>query len=101
MPDTLPRPPSRPTRPRAARSSGVAILTALAISGGVGRAATLPGPAPQASIVVGDGDYIISPPYAPAPELIVREGVPRGAIHEFTMASGDSRIYPGIAKTQP
>ena len=29
------------------------------------------------------------------------EGTPRGAVHEFTMDSADSKLYPGIAKNQP
>jgi len=31
----------------------------------------------------------------------VREGVPKGAIHEFTMDSEESKIYPGIARNRP
>jgi iron(III)-enterobactin esterase len=45
-----------------------------------------------------DGNFIVGPTHAPAPEMIVREGVPRGAIYYFTMSSADSRIYPGIAR---
>ena len=48
-----------------------------------------------------DGDFTIGPNYTNAPELTVREGVPRGALHVFTMKSEDSKIYPGIAKNQP
>ena len=48
-----------------------------------------------------DGDFTIGPNYTNAPELAVREGVPRGALHVFTMKSEDSKIYPGIAKNQP
>jgi enterochelin esterase-like enzyme len=44
---------------------------------------------------------VIGPPYTPAPELTVKDGVPKGTIHEFTMDSKDSKIYPGIARTQP
>jgi iron(III)-enterobactin esterase len=44
----------------------------------------------------GDGDFKIGPPYANAPELKVKEGVPVGTIHEFTMNSEDSKIYPGL-----
>jgi iron(III)-enterobactin esterase len=43
----------------------------------------------------------IGPEYADAPELTVREGVPKGTVHEFTMNSEDSKIYPGIAKNRP
>jgi len=48
-----------------------------------------------------DGDFVIGPNYTNASELIVKEGVPRGALHLFTMKSEDSKIYPGIAKNQP
>ncbi len=48
-----------------------------------------------------DGNFVIGPPYAPAPELTVKAGVPTGTVHEFTMDSKDSRIYPGIARNQP
>jgi enterochelin esterase family protein len=43
-----------------------------------------------------DGDFAIGPPYAQAPELTVKENVPKGTIHEFTMNSAESRIYPGL-----
>ena len=45
-------------------------------------------------------EFIIGPNYADAPELSVKDDVPRGEIHEFTMKSGDSQIYKGIAKRQ-
>lgn len=45
-----------------------------------------------------DGNFIIGPDYAPAPEMVVQAGVPVGTIHEFTMDSADSKIYPGIAR---
>jgi enterochelin esterase-like enzyme len=43
-----------------------------------------------------DSDFTIGPDYTNAPELTPRAGVPHGAIHEFTMDSADSKIYPGI-----
>ena len=43
---------------------------------------------------------MIGPPYTPAPELTVKDDVPKGTIHEFTMDSKDSKIYPGIARDQ-
>jgi len=46
-------------------------------------------------------EFVIGPVYANAPELAVKEGVPKGSLHEFTMNSEDSKIYPGIAKRQP
>jgi enterochelin esterase family protein len=48
-----------------------------------------------------DGNFVIGPPYEPATELTVKDGVPNGTIHEFTMDSKDSRIYSGIARSQP
>ncbi len=50
---------------------------------------------------VGDGDYIVQPPYANAPELTERADAPKGMIYQFTMNSTDSKIYPGISKTAP
>jgi len=47
-----------------------------------------------------DGDFNIGPDYAPAPESAVLPGVPAGIVHEFTMASADSKIYPGIARLE-
>ena len=49
----------------------------------------------------GEGDYVIGPPYANAPELTPRDGVPKGTVYHFTMSSTDSKIYPGISKTAP
>ena len=46
-------------------------------------------------------EFIIGPDYTYAPELTPRDGVPRGTVHEFKMKSTESKIYPGIAKTQP
>jgi iron(III)-enterobactin esterase len=45
-----------------------------------------------------DGNFIIGPTHNPAPEMTPQDGVPRGTIHNFTMSSADSRIYPGIAR---
>ena len=44
----------------------------------------------------GDGEIKIAPPYSNAPEMKVKEGVPVGAVHDFTMKSEDSAIYPGL-----
>src|SRR4051812_24430019 len=49
----------------------------------------------------GDGEFTIGPDYANAPELAVKDDVPKGTVHEFTMNSEDSKIYPGIAKNKP
>jgi iron(III)-enterobactin esterase len=45
-----------------------------------------------------DGNFIIGPTHHRAPEMTVDENVPHGIIHEFTMNSADSKIYPGIAR---
>jgi enterochelin esterase family protein len=47
------------------------------------------------------GEVVIGPVYADAPELTMPDGAPHGAIHEFTMDSADSKLYPGIAKDRP
>lgn len=44
----------------------------------------------------GDGESKIGPNYSDAPELTVKPDVPKGELHQFTMNSQDSRIYPGI-----
>jgi len=45
-----------------------------------------------------DGNFILGPTHNPAPEMTVQPGVPQGAVFNFTMASADSKIYPGIAR---
>ncbi len=50
-------------------------------------------PAPDA-----DGNFIIGPTHKPAPEMSVHDGVPQGTIHNLTINSSDSKIYPGIAR---
>ncbi len=45
-----------------------------------------------------DGNFIIGPTHDPAPEMKVQEGVPKGTVHNLTMKSEDSKIYPGIAR---
>ena len=53
------------------------------------------------SPTAGEGDYVVGPPYANAPELKTRDDVPKGMIYRFTMDSADSKIYSGISKTAP
>jgi enterochelin esterase-like enzyme len=48
-----------------------------------------------------DGDFVIGPAYTNAPEMTPNPNAPKGALHEFVMESTDSKLYPGIAKTQP
>jgi iron(III)-enterobactin esterase len=45
-----------------------------------------------------NGNFILGPTHASAPELAVKENVPHGTISEFTMSSADSKLYPGIAR---
>jgi len=47
-----------------------------------------------------DGNFIIGPTHTAAPETTAQEGAPQGTVYNFTMASADSKIYPGIAREQ-
>ena len=47
-------------------------------------------PSPDAN-----GNFIIGPTHERAPEMIVKDDVPHGTVHLFTMSSAGSRIYPG------
>jgi enterochelin esterase family protein len=61
--------------------------------------AGLPPGGPAAKTAVepyGEGDFVIGPTYANAPELTVRAGVPAGTLTTFGMYSEDSKVYPGI-----
>jgi enterochelin esterase-like enzyme len=44
----------------------------------------------------GDGDSIIGPDYAKAPEMDAKDGAPKGTVHDFVMKSEDSKVYPGL-----
>ena len=52
------------------------------------------------SDALADGDFVIGPDYAPAPELTPPPGTPHGVVRAFTMESRDSRIYPGIRRLE-
>src|SRR5262249_4827117 len=58
-------------------------------------------PGKAAGDKLADGDFTIGPAYTDAPELTVKDGVPRGVVTQFVMNSEDSKVYPGIAKRQP
>jgi hypothetical protein len=46
-----------------------------------------------------EGNFIIGPTHAPAPETVAKAGVPQGATVSFTMSSDDSTIYnPGLIR---
>ncbi len=60
-------------------------------------------PAPSDSVMgesalAGDanGDFVIGPDYANAPEMKRHPNVPQGAIYHFKMKAVNSRIYPGL-----
>jgi enterochelin esterase-like enzyme len=42
----------------------------------------------------GDGDFTISAPFHAAPEVGVQQGVPQGTLHDFTLSSMGSAVYP-------
>jgi enterochelin esterase-like enzyme len=50
-------------------------------------------PSPDAN-----GNFIIGSTHERAPEMVVKDDVPHGAVHLFTMSSADSKLYPGIAR---
>lgn len=45
-----------------------------------------------------NGEFVIGPNYANAPELTHKPGVPEGFMHGFIMSSEESKLYPGVAK---
>ena len=45
-----------------------------------------------------DGNFILGPTHAAAPESLPQTGVPQGTIVEITMTSADSKRYPGIMR---
>jgi Putative esterase len=54
-------------------------------------------PAPNA-----EGNFIIGPTHAAAPETAVQSGVPTGSVYSFTMSSNDGVIYnPGMIRSDP
>jgi iron(III)-enterobactin esterase len=67
------------------------LLIAMTLIAAVARAEDAKVPTPDV-----DGEFVVGPDYTRAPELTAKEGVPKGAIHELTMKSEDSKIYPGI-----
>ena len=45
-----------------------------------------------------DGNFILGPTHTPSPDTTQQPTVPQGEVHEFTMQSTDSKLYPGIAR---
>src|SRR6516164_2073079 len=48
-----------------------------------------------------EGNFVIGPDYAPAPERKVAEGVPQGKVKQFTIDSKETKLFnPGIARKE-
>ncbi len=45
-----------------------------------------------------DGNFILGPTHEVPADAAAQNGIPKGAVVEFTMNSADSKIYPGIAR---
>jgi predicted alpha/beta superfamily hydrolase len=45
-----------------------------------------------------DGNFILGPTHAAAPEMLPDNEVHNGIVIEFTLSSTDSKLYPGIAR---
>jgi len=85
MCQTAPTPAARPTPPaRDPHTPGYVAATQLP-----------DGANPPANA---DGNFILGPTHNPSPEALPHDGVPQGAVYEFTMSSADSKFYPGIAR---
>jgi len=56
----------------------------------IARTANFPAWTPGA----GDGNYFIGPKYVPAPELLAKDGVPKGRLVSFSLNAADSKFYP-------
>lgn len=51
--------------------------------------------------VESNGNYLIGPKYVPAPERRAKDGVPKGRVIQFEIASKDTKLLnPGIARKQ-
>ena len=45
-----------------------------------------------------DGNFVLGPTHAPAPEMAAPDELRNGTVVEFTMDSQNSKLYPGIAR---
>ncbi len=78
-------PPKRPTPPtRDPHTPGFVQATEL--------------PDGQVPAANADGNFIIGPTHAAAPEMEVNPNATQGEVYEFTMSSADSKRYPGIMR---
>jgi iron(III)-enterobactin esterase len=78
------------------RFACIAALLSLASAWSPASAADAPAKKDAVKSDLADGDFKIAPAYTKALELTVKDNVPKGTVHEFTMDSHDSKIYPGL-----
>lgn len=45
-----------------------------------------------------NGNFIIGPNHRASEDMTIQPGIPQGTVHELTMESKESKIYPGIAR---
>ncbi len=83
-----PAPPATPPRPAPPTRDP-------ATPGYVAASSLSDGAVPPANV---DGNFILGPTHAPAPEAVARPDVPQGAVSGFVLNSSDSKFYPGIAR---
>jgi enterochelin esterase-like enzyme len=81
-------------------SAVTAMLPAAAQQPGASRTSTAAEKFPTPPPLVTAENSIIGPDYAPAPETVANPNVPQGDIREFILYSQDSKIYPGIVRTE-
>lgn len=87
-------------KPAIKRCGGVATIGLAVWLMGAAPATTASRPADAPPLVAvtkdHDGNFRIAPPYAPAPEMTAKEGVPRGKVIDFVMHSEESKYFPGV-----
>ena len=95
QPPTTPASPGSPTQAVAPRPRPTPPTREPNAAGHVAKTELPDGAVPP---VDRNGNFIVGPTHPPAPETVVKDGVPQGTVHEFTMSSPDSKLYPGVAR---
>jgi enterochelin esterase family protein len=108
--DSVPTPPAAPVLvAQAPANPGQAPGPGGPRGGGGGRARGVPMTAEDQSAIVklgelpawkpgvGEGDYVMTPPYSPAPENAPRDTVPKGKVVTFHMDLAESKLFPPSA----
>lgn len=91
-----PAPGAPATAAPAGRGRGTPPPTRDPLTPGYVKATELPdGAVPPVNV---NGNFIIGPTHPASPDMTAKEGVPKGTVHEFTMSSTDSKIYPGVGR---